>query len=239
MQESLAGFVLHRRPYRETSFLVDVFSREQGRLSGVVRGARSTGKGRRSNTKPPIEPFRRLQVVIRGKGSLRSIDRYEIERTLQLEGDQLVGGLYLNEVLTRVLETDEPMARLFDTYEVTLVALAAGGPLSPPLRSFERVLLEELGYGIDFDCDLDGQPIGSGDYRYRGDGFERVSDSPPSDGAAPLVVPGNHLRAIGEFDFSDKAVARSALMIFRRALRPHLGEKPLQSRELLRSGKRS
>ena len=180
-----------------------------------------------------------MQMVIRGKGSLRSIDRYEIERTLQLDGDQLVGGLYLNEVLTRVLETDEPMARLFETYEVTLVALADGGPLSAPLRSFEKVLLEELGYGIDFDSDLDGHPIGAGDYRYRGDGFERVSEPPPSDAGSMLVVPGEHLRAIGDFDFGDKATARSALMIFRRALRPHLGEKPLQSRELLRSSRRS
>ena len=175
MQESVSGFVLHRRPYRETSFLVDVFSRERGRLSGVVRGARAGRSGRRSKAKPPVEPFRLMQMAIRGKGSLRSIDRYEIERTLNLDGDQLVGGLYLNEVLTRVLDTDEPMARLFDTYQLTLAALADGNPLSAPLRIFERVLLDELGYGIDFDADLDGQPIEPGEYRYRGDGFERLT----------------------------------------------------------------
>ena len=244
MQNLISAYVLHRRPYRETSFLVDVFGRDSGRLSGVVRGARG-GKSASSRLRLPVEPFRRMRLTLRGRGQLRSIDRYEIERTLELKGDHLIGGFYLNEVLTRVLETDEPMPRLFDTYESALAVLAEDGSLPVALRSFEKVLLEELGYGIDFHTDLAGQPIGTGEYRFRGDGFESAATATLSgdgartnEGVPPLVVPGAHLAAIDDLDFTDPATARSALKIFRRALRPHLGDKPLQSRELLTQGRR-
>ena len=236
MQGLVTAFVLHRRPYRETSFLVDLFSRDVGRISGVVRGARG-GRGRK-RTAAPVEPFRRMRVMLRGRASLRSIDRYEIERTMALDGDHLVGGFYLNEVLTRVLESDEPMPRLFDAYESALDLLATKLSLSIVLRSFEKILLDELGYGIDFHFDIGGEPIGEGDYLVAGDGFAPVSEVGDA-GRDALIVPGAHLRAIGNLDFSDRSTARSALLIFRRALKPHLGDKPLQSRELLKPSQRS
>src|SRR5690606_24194957 len=148
----MLAYILHSRPYKETSALVDFFTAE-GRVRAVLRAAR----GRVGSLARPFLP---LDLELRGRSELRSVQRLESAGIpLLLSGQALYSGLYLNELLMRLLAPEDAQPALFDTYAQSLAALAAGRPLEPVLRAFEWRLLDELGYGFALDSDLDGQPI--------------------------------------------------------------------------------
>jgi len=226
--ESEPAYVLHARAYRETSAIVDMLTLRYGRLSVVVKGARGSARAAAR-----VQPFGRMLVRCSGRGSLLTLAGCESLSHRWLAGDALFAGLYLNEVLLRLLRDDDPHPRLFEGYERALDALAGGAEVEPVLRGFERLLLKECGYeltlGIAADSGAPVEPAAA--YRYVPDGgFHRVEE--PID--ERLVYAGATLLAIDADDYADPRARRAAKYIMRRALAPHLGDRPLKSRTLYR-----
>ncbi|OCA55997.1 DNA repair protein RecO [Photorhabdus namnaonensis] len=222
-------FVLHGRPYSETSLLLDLFTENEGRISVLAKGARS----RRSNLKGCLQPFTPLLVRWSGRGAIKTLrDADPISLALPLTGSVLYSGLYINELLSRVLEQGTAYPALFFDYLQCLQVLAAS-EYTPEqaLRRFELALLANLGYGVDYlHCAGSGEPVADTmTYRYREEkGF-----------IASLVVDhysftGRELKSLATREFPDSATLKAAKRFTRMALKPYLGGKPLKSRELFR-----
>ena len=237
------AYVLHRRPFRETSAIVELLSLDFGRIGGVIRGVKG---GRRQQHN--IEPFGQVAVTWRGRGQLVTVLRSEPVAPRRLTGEMLFAGLYLNELLVKTLSHQEPVAALFNCYGDTLAHMARGDDLEPALRRFEQRLLEELGYGLAFDIDIrSGLPI-EGEKSYTvvdGEGFQEVAAAHPRDtetaegggsqapsGERQLTLSGREIVAIGNGEFADMRVRKAAKRIFRRALETRLAGKPLTTRRL-------
>ncbi|MDE1168002.1 MAG: DNA repair protein RecO [Pseudomonas sp.] len=217
------AYVLHSRAYRESSALVD-FLTPQGRLRAVLRSAR----GKAGTLARPFVP---LEVEFRGKGELKNVGRMEgVGVAAWMVGDALFSGLYLNELLIRLLPAEDPHPHVFDHYAATLQALAAGLPLEPLLRSFEWRLLDSLGYGFALHQDINGDAIEEGGlYRLKVDaGLERIWLLQPG------VFNGIELMAMAQADWAVPGALAAAKRLMRQALAVHLGGKPLVSRELFR-----
>jgi DNA repair protein RecO (recombination protein O) len=221
--EAQPAYVLHSRAYRENSALVD-FLTPQGRLRAVLRSAR----GKAGSLARPFVP---LEVEFRGRGELKNVNRLEASGVAAwMVGDGLFSGLYLNELLIRLLPAEDPHPAVFDHYAATLQALAAGRPLEPLLRSFEWRLLDDLGYGFALDADVNAEPVAAdGLYRLQADaGLERVWLVQPG------LFNGADLLAMAEADWSAPGALLAAKRLMRQALAPLLGSRPLVSRELFR-----
>ena len=217
------AYVLHSRAYKETSALVDFFT-PQGRMRAVLRRAR--GKGGSS-----MRPFVPLELELRGRGELKNVGRMDtVGLAGWLNGDALFSGLYLNELLMRLLPAEAPYPALFEHYGLTLQALAAGRPLEPLLRAFEWRLLDELGYAFSLTEDVDQAPVvAEGLYRLQVDaGLERVELFQPG------LFNGAELLALSEAEWEAPGALLAAKRLMRQALAVHLGAKPLVSRELFR-----
>ena len=226
------AYVLHSRPYRDTSALLEVFTAEHGRLTLVAKGARRTSKKRGSGVVP--QPFAPLLVSYTGRSELKTLTGNESAgAAIVLRGERLYSGMYLNELLVRLLHRFDPHPQLFAAYAEALNALArANIPLDGVLRRFELILLDELGYRIQFDMEGQAQrPVLEG-CCYQYDPAAGLSLS--SDGmSGQNQFRGVELLAMarGEFDGSARLAARRLL---RQALSIHLGERPLNSRERFR-----
>jgi DNA repair protein RecO (recombination protein O) len=221
--EAQPAYVLHSRAYRESSALVD-FLTPQGRLRAVLRSAR----GKAGTLARPFVP---LEVEFRGKGELKNVGRMESAGIAAwMVGDALFSGLYLNELLIRLLPAEDPHPQVFNHYAATLQALAAGLPLEPLLRSFEWRLLDDLGYGFALDQDINGDTVeADGLYRLKVDaGLERVWLIQPG------VFNGAELLAMASADWGVSGALAAAKRLMRQALAVHLGGRPLVSRELFR-----
>lgn len=250
------GYVLHRRAYRESSALVELLTRDFGLVGAVMRGVKRSPRSARD-----LEPFGRIAVSWRGRGQLVTVLRTETVVRRNLSGDALFAGLYINELLVKTLGREEPLADLFDSYDAAITALAqihaaSAGPwargrsstdgeqrrgfdeLEPILRTFERRLLDELGYGIAFDVDVaTGRAIEPG-RRYRvvdGEGFREV-DKHGTPSAA--VFDGAQIIAMNAGEYQDRAVLQGAKQILRRAIAVRLGDKPLVTRRLFTAARR-
>lgn len=220
-------FVLHRRPYSESSLIVDVFSEEYGRLSIMSKGAR----GKRSQLKGVLQTFTPLLMKWSGKGSMRTLRQAEtISLGLPLTGINLYSGLYINELLVRVIEPETPYPALFLDYLTALTELAQVSNPEPVLRRFELALLASIGYGVDFlHCAGSGELVSPEmTYRYREQkGFIASIRHDPI-----TSFKGNELIAISERRFTTSEQLKAAKRFTRIALKPYLGGKPLKSREL-------
>jgi DNA repair protein RecO (recombination protein O) len=218
---SQPAYVLHSRAYRESSALVD-FLTPQGRLRAVLRGAR----GKAGTLARPFVP---LDVEFRGRGELKTVGRLEAAGIPNLlSGVALFSGLYLNELLIRLLPAEDPHPTIFEHYAMSVLALAQGRALEPLLRAFEWRLLDELGYGFALDLDLHGQPVVAGGlYRLQTD-----SGLVPVGQLQPGVFQGAELLAMAEADWSVPGALAAAKRLMRQAMAPHLGGRPLVSREL-------
>ena len=223
------AFVLHRRPYRETSAIIELLTRDHGRIAAVARAVR------RARRPQAVEPFASLEVAWRGRGRLMTLTACETTSRFALSGRPLFAGMYLNELLTRCLAPEEAVTPLFAAYGDTLARLAAGCDLEPVLRAFEKRLLRELGYGLAFDFELGSGAAIESECRYEfvnGEGF-RVAD-----GGGAATYSGAALLAIAADRYDAPDVRRAAKTILRTALKAHVGDQPLTSRELFRAAGR-
>src|SRR3990167_1545961 len=139
------AFVLHRRSYRETSFLVELFTPDHGRLTVTARGVRQA----KSPSQGLLQPFTPLIVSWSGKGELMTLAQVDAHGEVRrLRGDALFAGFYLNELLMALLQKWDAHQRLFKVYDEALCALQELPLNQRALREFEKILLEELGYGF-------------------------------------------------------------------------------------------
>lgn len=218
-----AAYVLHSRPYRDTSLLVDCFSLEHGKLSLVVRGARRPG----SRLRACIQPFVPLQLGWQGRQELKTLNLAEaVAPPLFLQGRALLCGLYVNELLQRLLQPLDPHPRLYVYYQYVLNELVSGADIEGALRTFERQLLNEVGYALDLGT-LEPEAV----YLLQPEGgLQRVAMATPA--MAARCFGGRQLQAIAEDDYRDPAVRRAAKRLMRLLIDQLLGGQVLRSREL-------
>lgn len=217
------AYIIHARAYRDTSLLVDLFTPEYGRVGAVVRGVRV----KKSRRRALMNPFIPLLVSLQGRSALKLLTHAEAAgANLNLQGVSLFSGLYLNELLLRLLPEWDAHAELYDDYVEALTSLAQSGPVEPVLRRFEAALLQAMGYQMDYACDAETQrPLVAG-HSYRLEpGYGFVASASGS-------FPGEILLAIDRGDYSHEQVCRLAKHINRQLLAPLLGTRPLQSRLL-------
>lgn len=227
------AYVLHRRPYRESSLLVDLFAEEHGRLRVVARGSRS---GRSGSGPQALHPFVPLEAAWTGSGALKTLTQAEATApgASRLAGRALYLGLYVNELLVRLLPEYDPHPALFVRYRQLLRDLAGADDTEPLLRRFELALLADLGYGLALDCDgRTGLPIEpASEYVYvAGTGITRAAVG--GDGRTRLS--GADLLAVAADDYARASARQCAKALLRAALAEQLGGRPLRSRELFRT----
>ncbi len=150
------GFLLHSTPYKESSLIVDLFTREYGRIAAVAKGAKRPA----SALRPILLQFQPILVTWSGRGELRTLTAAEWMGGIETpRGDALLCAFYMNELLIRMLAREDAHPGLFDAYSSTLAALAAGAVLDESLRHFEWQLLRETGHAPALESDAGGHPI--------------------------------------------------------------------------------
>lgn len=224
------AFVLHSYPFRETSLVLEVFSRQHGRVPLVARGARRP----RSALRGLLMGFQPLQLSWFGKHELRTLHGAEWQGGQpQLQGTALLCGFYLNELLLNLMARDDPHESLFDYYQQTLQRLAQEDDHAFTLRCFEKHMLQELGYALSLETEAgNGKPITPDmTYRYI---LERGAIAESADSSQGMPVAGKTLLDMAADDYSDANSARQSKQLMRMLLDHHLAGKTLHTRELMR-----
>ncbi len=225
------AYVLHQRPYRNTSAILELLTRDFGRIGAVARGIR----GQKSRLKGLLQPFFPLLVSWQGSGDLVTLTNAEGSGVpVTLSGRAALSGLYVNELLVRLLPRRDPIEAIFAEYIDVLPRLRDIADEQPALRCFEKALLQELGYGLVLEHEIaTGEPLRDDlEYCYlpetgparRGNGV-----------AAGLVISGHSLLALARNELHDPQVLRDAKNLTRLILSQYLGDKPLKSRELFKA----
>ncbi|MCX7121315.1 MAG: DNA repair protein RecO [Gammaproteobacteria bacterium] len=218
-------YVLHTRPYSNTSLIVDFFSQHFGRISAVARSAR----GPKSRYKGQLQLFTPMLASWSGHHELKMLGNIELNGLpIQLNQKSLFSGFYVNELLTRLLHRDDPHPHLFDQYHATLCSLEKSSDIAPILRVFEKKLLEELGYGLSFVFEAKTQTRLSPDCYYR---YEHHQGFFQCDSRENMAFFGSDLISIAEEKWDTDTVLLTAKRLMRLALTHLLGNKPLNSRE--------
>jgi DNA repair protein RecO (recombination protein O) len=231
------AFVLHSRQYRDSSLLLEVFSAEYGRISLLAKGAKRMVRGRSGGA--ILQPFIPLLLSFSGRTELKTLTASEVAGpALALRGERLFSGIYLNELMVRLLHSQDAYPDLFLVYGEALAALAGTEPIDEVLRRFEFSLLDQLGYGFDLLTEGNsGAPVEAQLwYNYHRD--IGLVECGGGDTANHPVFSGADILAIAGGEHSDTS-RRTAKRLLRQALAGHLGDKPLKSRELFqRTGRR-
>ncbi len=226
------AYVLHTQAYQNTSVLVDFFCVDYGRVRAVAKGARRAG----SRSRALLQPFHPLLVSLAGRSELKNLIGIEGSvGAMLLQGPRLFSGLYLNELLVRLLMAHESIPSLYRSYQEAIIALCGDKDLASILRRFELALLDALGYGINLDHDcVTGEALeAQSQYLFHPDiGFERVPRHNAPSLTNPALFSGTELMALRAGELQDHAHAKAALRLTRMALQVHLGNKPLASRML-------
>lgn len=223
------AYVLHTRSYRDTSLLLELFTKEHGRISAIARGAKSA----RSKFKGILQPFLPLVVSWCGKTDLLTLTAAEQSGLAhQLSGDALICGFYLNELLMRLLHRYDAHANLFNIYQQTLTGLQNSNLQQEKLREFEKQLLVELGYALQLDREAQtGTMINPGQfYFFNPNEGLFPCDNPHSKDRSKQVFLGENLLALHMNEFHKNL--SDAKRLLRIALSHLLGDKPIRSREL-------
>lgn len=223
------AFVLHSYPYRETSLIIDVLSRDHGRLALVAKGA----KRPHSALRGVLQTFQPLALSWSGKSEMRTLTGAEwVGGMLPLTGDALLCGFYVNELLVRFCAREDPHPQLFHHYVVTMTRLAHDEPPVQVLRSFERVLLRETGYALALDRTVARKAVvAEGRYVFDPErGVREASDDLP---AQWPVVSGQTLLDMEQDDYHRAQTVAQSKTLMRFLLNTYLGGTPLATRQIL------
>ena len=221
--ELTPAFLIHRRMYQGSSLLLDFFTCHYGKIRLVARGARSK--------KTSLQMFQHLNISFKGRSDLKNLTDWESnDQPRRLLGNNLVLGIYTNELISRLLPEAEKHQKIFDGYWQYLGMINEQSETEKEysLRLFENLLLKELGYGLEFDKDYTGSPI---DCELEYEFHEHKGFIARADGS----IPGEVLLVVDDGDGNDSlSVDHLAILkkLNRKRLRSILGEKPLKSREL-------
>lgn len=232
-----AGFVLHSYPFKETSVVAEVFTRNHGRVALIARGARRPASALRGL----MQPFSPLLLSWFGKAELKTLHAAEWQGGLMApQGRALMCGFYLNELLLRLLARGDPHEMLYDRYLATLEQLAGDACATDYeriLRRFEKNLLSEIGYGATFDVDADsGAPV-QAQLRYVFQperGALHALEGIKASGQPGCPVSGQTLLDLAADRFERQSTLVEAKALMRTLINHTLGAKPLYTRQLLR-----
>ena len=221
------AFVLHARPWRETSLLVELLTERHGRVGAVACGVSGP---RQQARRAALQPWQRLSLDAEARGELWTLRRWEaVDVAPRLLGDAALAGFYVHELLTRLLPRADPFPEVFARHAALRRELADGSALAWCLRRWERDVLEAMGVGLDWGHGADGLPVDPA-ARYRIDPEQGPWRDPGHDRAS---IRGSALRALAE----DRCPAPDELPELRRALRAviehHLGGRPLKAWSLM------
>jgi|UniRef100_UPI004048B456 DNA repair protein RecO (recombination protein O) len=229
-----AAFVLHSIPYKETSLILDVFTRQHGRMALIAKGA----KRPHSVLRPVLQRFQPLSVSWSGKSELRTLTKSEwVGGVPALVGDALLCGFYLNELLVKFLAREDEYEKLYDHYMDTIVALSnlefQSKGLEEILRPFELTLLQETGYAaaLDHCVETNQAPLPNEKYIYQPErGVRPFQGDDP--GHWPILM-GRSLLKIANNDFSDPETLSESKQLMRFLLSLHLQDQTLTTRQIL------
>ena len=229
-EDAQPGFVLHSYPYRESSLVVESFTRDHGRVALIARGARRP----KSALRGALLSFQPLLLSWSGRNDLRTLVRAEWHGGYApLAGHALICGFYLNELLLKLLARDDPHEKLFEAYVGALAALGRGREQEAVLRRFEIDLLRELGYAVTLDRDAEsGAPIANGRrYIY-------IVERGPVDAAGAagngVELSGQTLIDMQSGNFAGAVTQQQSKALMRALINHHLGSQVLHTRQLLR-----
>ena len=224
----LAAYVLGSRPLRDTSRILEVLTRDQGRLGVFARAVR----GSASKLAPLLQPFRPLLMSLNASGESQWLAACEPDGFVaELPPAALMSGFYLNELLIKLTARHDPHPGLFDSYHDTLSQLRAGVAPHRPLRLFELQLLQEIGYGLMLEQDAQGRVVSpTGYYCFRpGEGLL------PADAAAPGALPGTAVLSLAAGTLDREDDLHAARRLLAAALDQALEGRPITTRAVARA----
>lgn len=231
--KTLTCYILHTRPYRNTSILVELFSLEFGRIAALSKGGKLNRKA------PPAlyQPFALVEVDVVGHGELKTIKNIcPVDSALSKLKRNIYCGMYLNELLYRLVHKNEALPELFFAYEECLAALNQAEDAEVALRTFEWVFIKNLGYGISLETDsMTGCPIETDcTYLFSYDsGLCKIeNDKPTNRNALSYLFSGYELLGISRESYQDPVIKKAAKRLFRLLIQPHLNGRPLESAKL-------
>lgn len=221
------AFLLHHRPFRDSSQILEFLSRDFGKVALVARGSR----GPKSKLAGVLRSFLPLRISWVMRSDLGTLTGAEAAGApIGLQGDALFSAWYVNELLLNFLHRHDPQPEIHALYEETLRALGQQDGVVRALRSFELELLGLLGYAVNLEHAAEAEgldPAGSYDYQ-----MER-GPVPVARAEGPLVFTGALLEGIRRQDFDDPAVLQAASRLLRAVIAHHLGGRELKSRKVL------
>jgi DNA repair protein RecO (recombination protein O) len=223
------AFILHHRPYRDTSRILEVTTREHGRLTLFARGVR----GPKAKLASILQPFQLLLLSWSGRGEAAQLTGAErADPAVPVPTGSLMSAFYLNELLIKLTTRHDPIPQLFDDYHATLERLRQGLPLEPVLRLFEKRLLEALGYGLDLTVETQsGKPIEPGEYYH----FRPEQGLFPTVAEAAGAVSGSSVLSLAEERLETERELEDARRLLQAALAQCLEGRELTTRAVAKA----
>lgn len=226
-QDNQLVYVLHTYPFKETSLVVELFSKEFGRIAAVAKGARRSHSAMRGM----LQSFQMLAGAWSGKNDLKTLHSLDWNAGLTLlKGEALMCGFYMNELLLRLLPREDAHESLFEYYANALQILSNGADLATTLRRFELKLLQEMGYAVPLLQDENDAEIAPDKtYRYEAEyGACELKST-----KLGVQLSGKSLLDMARDDYSDAQTQSQSKQLMRYLLAHYLGDKPLHTRQLL------
>jgi DNA repair protein RecO (recombination protein O) len=226
------AFVLHTRPWRETSMLVEVLTAEHGRQGLVARGVHGP---KRHLLRAALQPLQYIRFDAVQRGELATLSSAEaLDAAPRLQGDAMLAGFYLNELTLRLAPRGDPQPELFEAYRNARARLGGSDPLAWTLRRYERDLLDAIGFGLEWSVESEGPPVDPA-ARYRIDpeaGVRRLL-ADRGHGDRRSAATGRALQALAADVLPEDADLASLRRPMREVLAFHLGSRGLKSWEML------
>ena len=230
--ESEPGFILHTIPYRETSLLVDVFSLNYGRVRCVAKGFRKPNKKGIAKT---LFPYTEHHHQWQGRGELKTLIQAEpIQAPVFLKQESLYVGLYVNELLYKLLHQNDPHPSLYRFYHQFMSHLSVSGLDQAELRRFEMLFLEELGYGLVLGFEADSGQAVSAEHLYYYIPDQGLKLIQGLNVHKTQALSGADIIALSQSELDKPSVLRTAKQLTRQVIDFYLDGKALNSRELYR-----
>ena len=226
-QDNQAVYVLHTYPFKETSLVVELFSKEFGRIAAVAKGARRPHSAMRGM----LQSFQMLSGAWSGKNELKTLHSLDWNAGLTLiKGEALMCGFYMNELLLRLLPREDAHENLFEYYANTMQTLTNGADFATTLRRFELKLLQEMGYAVPLRQDENGLDIvAENSYRYEAE-YGACELKATKNG---VQLSGKTLLNMANDDYAESLTQSQSKQLMRYLLAHYLGDKPLHTRQLL------
>jgi DNA repair protein RecO (recombination protein O) len=215
------AYIIQHRKFRETSLILDVLTRDFGRISLLAKSVRTA----KSKTVGLLQPFIPLVISYFGKADLKTLTAVELKSPFNiLNGTAIYSGFYINELIGIFLHKDDPHPEVFNHYGECVSALSDQSKLQAALRNFELDLITNAGYGLQFEYDFKNNLAVAALKKYHFD----VEQGPIE--ATDGFYSGKALQAMSRRDFSEPQVLFEAKCLMRNVIDVYLKGKQLKSR---------